>query len=146
MKKAFALALVAGVSLGVEAPAHAALPATPGVAFVNQAAFYSRASGRGGRRRCQRGTRAGDQHPAPAWCRARRRCRHLLPVSPTCSAAAPASVSVPVRAIGDAWAPGTIAAAVWSGRRYAEEFDAELSGNDVVPFRREVTQLHADPV
>jgi dimethylamine/trimethylamine dehydrogenase len=51
-----------------------------------------------------------------------------------------------VRAIGDAWAPGTIAAAVWSGRRYAEEFDAELPGNDVVPFRREVTQLHADPV
>ncbi len=50
-----------------------------------------------------------------------------------------------VRAIGDAWAPGTIAAAVWSGRRYAEEFDAELPSNDVVPFRREVTQLHADP-
>jgi dimethylamine/trimethylamine dehydrogenase len=51
-----------------------------------------------------------------------------------------------VRAIGDAWAPGTIAAAVWSGRRYAEEFDAELPSNDVVPFRREVTELHADPV
>ncbi len=47
-----------------------------------------------------------------------------------------------VRAIGDAWAPGTIAAAVWSGRRYAEEFDTELPGGDVVPFRREVTQLH----
>jgi dimethylamine/trimethylamine dehydrogenase len=50
-----------------------------------------------------------------------------------------------VRAIGDAWAPGTIAAAVWSGRRFAEEFDAGLPSNDVVPFRREVTQLHADP-
>ena len=50
-----------------------------------------------------------------------------------------------VRAIGDAWAPGTIAAAVWSGRRFAEEFDTELPSNDVVPFRREVTQLHADP-
>jgi dimethylamine/trimethylamine dehydrogenase len=50
-----------------------------------------------------------------------------------------------VRAIGDAWAPGTIAAAVWSGRRYAEEFDAELPSNDVVPFRREVTRLYADP-
>ena len=49
-----------------------------------------------------------------------------------------------VRAIGDAWAPGTIAAAVWSGRRFAEEFDADLPSNDVVPFRREVTQLHAD--
>ena len=46
-----------------------------------------------------------------------------------------------VRAIGDAWAPGTIAAAVWSGRRFAEEFDADLPPNDVVPFRREVTAL-----
>jgi len=46
-----------------------------------------------------------------------------------------------VRAIGDAWAPGTIAAAVWSGRRFAEEFDAVLPSNDVVPFRREVTRL-----
>lgn len=46
-----------------------------------------------------------------------------------------------VRGIGDAWAPSTIAAAVWSGRRAAEEFDAELPSNDVVPFRREVTQL-----
>ena len=50
-----------------------------------------------------------------------------------------------VRAIGDAWAPGTIAAAVWSGRRFAEEFDADLPGNDVVPFRREITQLHQYP-
>jgi dimethylamine/trimethylamine dehydrogenase len=47
-----------------------------------------------------------------------------------------------VRTVGDAWAPGTIAAAVWSGRRFAEEFDADLPANDVVPFRREVTQLH----
>jgi dimethylamine/trimethylamine dehydrogenase len=46
-----------------------------------------------------------------------------------------------VRGIGDAWAPGTIAAAVWSGRRAAEEFDAVLPPNDDVPFRREVTQL-----
>jgi len=28
-----------------------------------------------------------------------------------------------VRAVGDAWCPGTIAAAVWDGRRYAEELD-----------------------
>jgi dimethylamine/trimethylamine dehydrogenase len=48
---------------------------------------------------------------------------------------------VSVRGIGDAWVPGTIAAAVWSGRRFAEEFDAELPSNDVVPFRREVTEL-----
>ncbi|MGN6792867.1 MAG: hypothetical protein ACTHJW_10845, partial [Streptosporangiaceae bacterium] len=52
---------------------------------------------------------------------------------------------VSVRAIGDAWAPGTIAAAVWSGRRFAEEFDADLPCDDVVPFRREVTQLHPGP-
>jgi dimethylamine/trimethylamine dehydrogenase len=51
-----------------------------------------------------------------------------------------------LRAIGDAWAPGTIAAAVWSGRRFAEEFDAGLPGNDVVPFRREVTRLFPGPV
>lgn len=51
-----------------------------------------------------------------------------------------------VRGIGDAWAPGTIAAAVWSGRRFAEEFDAELRSNDVVPFRREVTELAALPL
>jgi dimethylamine/trimethylamine dehydrogenase len=50
-----------------------------------------------------------------------------------------------VRGIGDAWAPGTIAAAVWSGRRYAEEFDAILAPNDHVPFRREVTALATEP-
>jgi dimethylamine/trimethylamine dehydrogenase len=49
-----------------------------------------------------------------------------------------------VRAIGDAWAPGTIAMAVWSGRRFAEELDIELPPNDVVPFRREVTGLSQD--
>lgn len=43
--------------------------------------------------------------------------------------------------VGDAWAPGTIAAAVWSGRRAAEEFDVAPRSNDDVPFRREVTQL-----
>jgi dimethylamine/trimethylamine dehydrogenase len=50
-----------------------------------------------------------------------------------------------VRGIGDAWAPGTIAAAVWSGRRYAEEFDATPPPNDHVPFRREVTALAPQP-
>jgi dimethylamine/trimethylamine dehydrogenase len=43
--------------------------------------------------------------------------------------------------IGDCWAPGTIAAAVWSGRRFAEQFDAPPQSNDLVPFRREVTEL-----
>jgi dimethylamine/trimethylamine dehydrogenase len=51
-----------------------------------------------------------------------------------------------VRGIGDAWAPGTIAAAVWSGRRYAEELDAVLPSNDNVPFRREVTGLALLPL
>jgi dimethylamine/trimethylamine dehydrogenase len=46
-----------------------------------------------------------------------------------------------VRGIGDCWAPGTIAAAVWSGRRFAEEFDAPPRSSDLVPFRREVTAL-----
>ena len=43
-------------------------------------------------------------------------------------------------AIGDAYAPGTIATAVWDGRRYAEELDGEPHG-DGVPFRREVVEL-----
>jgi dimethylamine/trimethylamine dehydrogenase len=42
--------------------------------------------------------------------------------------------------IGDAYAPGTIASAVWEGRRYAEELDGEPHG-DRLPFRREVVQL-----
>jgi dimethylamine/trimethylamine dehydrogenase len=45
-----------------------------------------------------------------------------------------------VRAVGDAWAPGTIATAVWDGRRYAEELDGWEAG-DAVPFRREVVSL-----
>ncbi len=43
-------------------------------------------------------------------------------------------------AIGDALAPSTIAAAVYAGRRFAEEFEAPPIG-DAVPFRREVTGL-----
>ncbi|CAN5200044.1 NAD(P)-binding protein [soil metagenome] len=42
--------------------------------------------------------------------------------------------------IGDALAPGTIAAAVFSGRRYAEELDERMD-RDAVPFRREVAAL-----
>jgi dimethylamine/trimethylamine dehydrogenase len=55
---------------------------------------------------------------------------------------APASAGGPaVRALGDAWSPGTIAAAVWDGRRYAEELDAPPGDDAVPPFRREVVQL-----
>ena len=45
-----------------------------------------------------------------------------------------------VHAIGDAWAPATIAAAVWSGRRYAEDLDRPGSDGPV-PYRREITAL-----
>ncbi|HET7130390.1 MAG TPA: FAD-dependent oxidoreductase [Gaiellaceae bacterium] len=43
-------------------------------------------------------------------------------------------------AIGDALAPGTIASAVWDGRRYAEDLDAPRRGDDL-PFKREVVKL-----
>ncbi|HYW28734.1 MAG TPA: NAD(P)-binding protein [Gaiellales bacterium] len=41
-----------------------------------------------------------------------------------------------VRAVGDAWAPATIAAAVWDGRRYAEQLD-----QGEAPLRREIIRL-----
>jgi dimethylamine/trimethylamine dehydrogenase len=44
-----------------------------------------------------------------------------------------------VRAVGDAWCPATIAAAVWDGRRYAEQLDEPDDGD--VPFRREIVAL-----
>jgi dimethylamine/trimethylamine dehydrogenase len=50
-----------------------------------------------------------------------------------------------VRAIGDVWAPATIAAAVWSGHRYAEELD-EPAPLGPVPYLREVAELAAEPV
>jgi dimethylamine/trimethylamine dehydrogenase len=46
-----------------------------------------------------------------------------------------------VRAVGDCLAPATIAAAVWEGRRYAEELDEPPDRGDAVPFLREVTEL-----
>ena len=49
-----------------------------------------------------------------------------------------------VRAIGDCLAPGTIAAAVWEGHRYAQELEAPSDRGDTVPFRREVTELAGD--
>ena len=48
-----------------------------------------------------------------------------------------------VRAIGDAWAPATIAAAVWSGHRYAEELDEPAEARPV-PYLREVTELSSE--
>ena len=46
-----------------------------------------------------------------------------------------------VTAIGDAWAPGTIAAAVWAGRCYAEEIEHPTGDADATPFRRELTAM-----
>ena len=45
-----------------------------------------------------------------------------------------------VQAIGDALAPGTIAAAVYGGRRFAEELGQEIDA-DRLPYRREVAEL-----
>ncbi len=41
-----------------------------------------------------------------------------------------------VRAVGDCWAPSTIAAAVWSGRRFAEELESDVDIDK--PFGREL--------
>jgi dimethylamine/trimethylamine dehydrogenase len=46
-----------------------------------------------------------------------------------------------VRSAGDAWAPSTIAGAVWSGRRYAEEFDVAPGDLEEAAYRREYTAL-----
>ncbi len=46
-----------------------------------------------------------------------------------------------IRLIGDAWSPGTIASAVWDGRRYAEELEAPPCDDDEPPFLREVIAL-----
>ena len=48
-----------------------------------------------------------------------------------------------VRAIGDAWCPATIAAAVWDGHRYAEQLDQQ--DDREVPFLREVVKLADQP-
>ncbi len=48
---------------------------------------------------------------------------------------------ISARALGDALAPGTIAAAVWQGRRYAEELEAPTDHSDTTPYHREVSAL-----
>ena len=49
-----------------------------------------------------------------------------------------------VSRIGDALAPSTIAAAVYSGHRYARDLDEEVNP-DVVPFERELTEIAPEP-
>lgn len=46
-----------------------------------------------------------------------------------------------VQCAGDAWAPTTIAGAVWSGRRYAEDFDRPGPPSRERGYRREYTAL-----
>jgi dimethylamine/trimethylamine dehydrogenase len=48
-----------------------------------------------------------------------------------------------VTCVGDAWAPTTIAGAVWSGRRYAEELDVPGPPSRDRSYRREYTALAA---
>jgi dimethylamine/trimethylamine dehydrogenase len=50
-----------------------------------------------------------------------------------------------VQCVGDAWAPSTIAGAVWAGRRYAEELDAPGPPSRDRNYRREYTALAASP-
>ncbi|MDX6592049.1 MAG: dimethylamine/trimethylamine dehydrogenase [Gaiellales bacterium] len=47
------------------------------------------------------------------------------------------------RAVGDAYSPGTVAAAVWDGRRFAEELDEPLD-RDLPTLKREVVELAAE--
>jgi len=46
-----------------------------------------------------------------------------------------------VTCVGDAWAPTTIAGAVWAGRRYAEELDVPGGPSRDRSYRREYTAL-----
>ena len=48
-----------------------------------------------------------------------------------------------VTCVGDAWAPTTIAGAVWAGRRYAEDLDTPGPPSRDRSYRREYTALAA---
>lgn len=45
-----------------------------------------------------------------------------------------------VSLLGDAYAPGTIAAAVYSGHKHARNLEADID-EDAVPFRREMPEI-----
>ena len=62
----------------------------------------------------------------------------LSPVSPFHSLAA---AGLPATRVGDCFAPATIAAAVHSGRKFAENFGDPPEDYLELPFRREVTAL-----
>ena len=52
-----------------------------------------------------------------------------------------ASGVVSVHCVGDAYAPGTVAAAIYAGHRAARELDAATGELDAVPFRREMIEI-----
>jgi dimethylamine/trimethylamine dehydrogenase len=82
-------------------------------------------------------TEAEREHPCDAVVLVTGR----LPNDALAGELAAAGAGATVRVIGDAMSPGTIAAAVWDGRRYAEELDAPPGDDTLPPFRREVVQL-----
>lgn len=49
-----------------------------------------------------------------------------------------------VQCLGDAYAPGTVAAAVYAGHRAARELDQPPGDPDSVPFRREMIEVRLD--
>ena len=91
--------------------------------------------------------RRSASSPATRSCSSPRGCRRRTSstISWRARPSGPAPVSPPVEGIGDARSPGTIAAAVWDGRRYAEDLDADDPG-DEVPFLREIVRLHEPSV
>jgi dimethylamine/trimethylamine dehydrogenase len=89
------------------------------------------------------GRRTGVEGDATVLVTARLPCNALLKDVRAYMAAASSLKSV--TAIGDAVAPGTIAAAVFSGRRYAEELEV-VRDADAPLFRREVTRLAKGPL
>jgi dimethylamine/trimethylamine dehydrogenase len=46
-----------------------------------------------------------------------------------------------IQLLGDAYAPGSVAAAVYAGHRAARELDAPMLALDAVPFRREMIEV-----
>ena len=100
------------------------------------------ATGRRGAHRVRLHRAPARRSPAMRSCSSPHACRTTA-WARSCSRAAasgrpPASQSV--RIVGDAYAPSTIAAAVWDGHRFAEELDGP-EPDDAVPYRREVTEL-----
>jgi dimethylamine/trimethylamine dehydrogenase len=89
------------------------------------------------------GRRTGVEADAAVLVTARLPCNALLREIEAQMAVGSAFKSLTV--IGDAAAPGTIAAAVFSGRRYAEELEV-VRDADAPLFRREVTQLANGPL